>query len=184
MEVMKLKRVLKEKKGNAILLACVIVIALILIFTGIMEYIRLQMIAQGVRDALQTSIISVATQNYDEVYNGLREGYSGGYYLSGTDHWESKLDIGDVYGNLDELLGLHEDEEYHYKAAKDGYEFRLSDLKVNVVNVPLAPSDINHVSKFKAEAFISIEVPLSFGFNQLPPLRIRLKVTAGYTPKF
>ncbi|MFR3166196.1 MAG: hypothetical protein ACLTQG_30635 [Hungatella sp.] len=68
------------------------------------SFSRLSIIANGVRNALQSAVISVATTNYDEAYNGLREGYSGGYWLSG-EQWEENLDYGDIYEQLDELLG-------------------------------------------------------------------------------
>jgi len=75
LEVKNIRRILKEKKGNALPIACAIVLSLIIIFSAVSEYMRLQIIAKGVRDALQTSVIAVAAQNYDDVYNGLREGY-------------------------------------------------------------------------------------------------------------
>jgi len=65
---------LKNRRGDGNLLAIVIVLAILLTASGIWEYMRLMIIATGVRDAVQSSIISVATTNYDEVYNGLREG--------------------------------------------------------------------------------------------------------------
>jgi hypothetical protein len=179
-----LKRILKEKRGNALLLACAIVMSLILIFSAVSEYMRLQIIAKGVRDALQTSVISVATQNYDDIYNGLREGYSGGYTLSSSDKWESKLDTGDVYDYLDNLLGLEKDGVYHIKITGEGSEYKLSELKVNIINTSIAPSNPDSLPKFQAEVFIKLEVLLSFGWGKLPPLQINLKVKAGYTPKF
>jgi hypothetical protein len=184
LEIKTLKRILKENKGNSLPLACAIVMALILIFSGVSEYMRLQIIAKGVRDAFQTSVISVATQNYDDVYNGLREGYSGGYTLSTSDNWESKLDTGDVYSYLDNLLGLEKNEAYHMKMTGKETEYKLSELKINILNAPLAPSNAESVQKFQAEAYIHLEVPLSFGWNKLPPLQVNLKVDAGYTPKF
>jgi len=69
LEVRVLKK-FKDKSGNAIILACAVVIGLLLISSAIMEYIRLTIIANGVRDALQASVISVSTQNYDEAYLG------------------------------------------------------------------------------------------------------------------
>ena len=48
------------------------------------EYMRLMIVAQGVRDSVQSAIVDVATENWDEAYAGLREGYSGGYQLSGS----------------------------------------------------------------------------------------------------
>lgn len=184
MEIKILKRLLREKSGNALPLACAIVMSLILIFSAVSEYMRLQLIAKGVRDALQTSVISVATENYDDVYNGLREGYSGGYTLSASDKWESKLDTGDVYAYLDNLLGLEKNGAYHIKISGKEVEYKLSELKVNIINTPVAPSNPDSLQKFQAEAYIHLEVHLSFGWDKLPPLKINLKVKAGYTPKF
>lgn len=184
MEIKNIKGILKEKKGNALPLACAIVLSLILIFSAVSEYMRLQIMAKEVRDALQTSIISVASQNYDDIYNGLREGYSGGYTLSSSDIWESKVDTGDVFSYLDNLLGLEKDESYHIKYTSKEAEYRLSDLKINVMNTPLAPENPNSLPKFQAQAIIYLEVPLSFGWDKLPPLKLNLKVNAGYTAKF
>lgn len=50
---------------------------LLLLMCAMAEFFRLAIIVQGVRDGLQQSVITVATTNYDETYNGLREGYSG-----------------------------------------------------------------------------------------------------------
>ena len=37
---------------------------------------------------LQSAVISVATANYDDLYNGLREGYSGGYKFTSLEQWQ------------------------------------------------------------------------------------------------
>lgn len=184
MEVKNIRRILKEKKGNALPLACAIVLSLIIIFSAVSEYMRLQIIAKGVRDALQTSVIAVAAQNYDDVYNGLREGYSGGYNLNQANLWESKVDTGDIFTYLDNLLGLEKNGVYHIKFTGKETEYKLSDLKINIINTPLAPLNPNTSNKFQAQATIHIEVPLSFGWDKLPPLQINLKVNARYTSKF
>lgn len=169
---------LKNKDGNAPIMACVIVLCLLLFFTVISEYLRLQIIAKGVRDAVQSSVISVAIQNYDDVYNGLREGYSGGYELDDGDNWSSRVDTGAVLSNLSGSLGLINGKKY-----SDEYlEYKISNLDVNILNTPLAPS--GNSKKFESEVLLTLEVPLSFGWDELAPLRIRMKVNAGYTPKF
>ncbi len=182
--MIKLSKILHQKNGNGVILACVIVLSLILTFSVISEYLRLQMIAKGIRDALQSSIISVATINYDDVYNGLIEGYSGGYTLSSQDQWQEKIDKGSIYFQLDQLLGLKNEGGYHIKHTTNAYEYRLSDLKVSIINASLAPSKSSNTNNFKAEAYIKLEVPIGFGFDMLPPLVINLRVNAGYTPKF
>ncbi len=44
---MEVKRILKEKRGNALPLACALVLALMIIFSAVSEYMRLQLIAKG-----------------------------------------------------------------------------------------------------------------------------------------
>lgn len=180
----KLKMILKNKKGNGAIYACIIVLVLMLIFTVISEYLRLQMIAKGVRDALQTSIILVATQNYDDLYSGIREGYSGGYELSPNDKWKSCIDIGSVYYHLDSTLGLKNNGVYHMKISGDEIEFKLSNLDLEIINSPLAPNNPDGERKFSATGKILLEVPLDFGWDMLPPMKINIGVKAGYTPKF
>lgn len=170
-------KLLRNKEGNVAIQAVVVVLVLLLIFSVIGEYLRLQLIAKGVRDAVQSAVISVATGNYDDVYNGLREGYSGGYVLYG-DSWRSQVDEGAVMNELSILLGL----SYGQKFAGGILEYELSDLEVNVLNAPFAPSDNNE--RFESEVFITLSVPMSFGWDHLPPMVIEMKVNAGYTPKF
>ena len=44
---------------------------------------RLSLIASGVKEALQDAVVVVVNDNYANVYHGVREGYSGGYYTEG-----------------------------------------------------------------------------------------------------
>ena len=68
----RLREILRDRKGNGFPLAIAITLALVIIFCGISEYIRLLIIAQGVRDAMQTAVISTVNDNYDDVYHGVR----------------------------------------------------------------------------------------------------------------
>ena len=63
-----------------------IVLSLIILMCGISEYFRLQVIAAGVREAVEDAVISTVNDNYAGVYHGVREGYSGSYVL-----WRGKL---------------------------------------------------------------------------------------------
>lgn len=174
---------IQNRCGGGNLLAIVIVLAVILIACTVWEYMRLMIVATGVRDALQSSIISVATTNYDEVYNGLREGYSGGYLLDG-ESWDESLDIGDIYHQLDVTLGLSRSGGRHEKYAGETLEFAVWGLDVEIENAPFAPGSAGAAEQFLAQAQIELEVPLSFGWSFLPPMRVTLHMEAGYTPKF
>ena len=179
-----ISRILKNKKGLSIPLAIAIVIALIMIMAGISEYIRLNVITQGVRDALQSAIISTVNDNYDDVYHGVREGYAGGYQPSGSG-FVASVNHGEIWDRLDNLLGLQQSGGYHLKIIGSGHqELKLSGLNVNVQNTALAPSDPENARRFTADAVIQLEVPLGFAGNALPPLQVTLKVKAGWIKKF
>jgi len=160
-----------------------ITLALIFIFAGISEYLRMLVIAQGVRDAVQSSVIATVTENYANVYHGAREGYSGAYQpLSGS--FEESLDYGDIYRRLGNTLGLTRSGGYYVKRYPDGnMEYRVWGLSVSIRNAPLARGD-TATARFMADCTIELEAPVSFGGRLLPPMRITVKTTAGYTPKF
>lgn len=179
MEVKILKK-LSEKSGNSLPLACAVVLSLLLVSSAVMEYIRLSVIAGGVRDALQASIISVATGNYDKTYDGLREGYSGGYSRT-SDTWKETLNYGNIYDEMGKLLGLNSS---HTKKTGSNTEYSLSGLTVNIVNAPFAPANPNTANKFTANAQIILQIPLSFGWSSLPPVKMTIRTTAGYMQKF
>ncbi len=130
---------------------------------------------------MQQSVIAVATTNYDELYNGLREGYSGGYKLS-SGNWVEKLDKGDVYDNLDEVLGTMGEGSYHIKETANGYEYRIWGLGMDLINTPLTPGNAD--KNFEADIRVQIEIPLSFGWQMLPPLVMEIRTKAAYLPKF
>ena len=179
----KIKQILRGKGGAGFPLIIAITLSLVIIFTGISEYFRLMIIAQGVRDAVQAAVISTVVENYDDVYHGVREGYSGAYQPS-ADEFEESLDYGDIYGRLDNLLELRQENGYHVKYAGNEAEFRLSNLSVHLRNMPLAPSDPDNANGYLADAMIRLEVPVRFGGNILPPMTISLKVQAKYMPLF
>jgi len=175
--------ILKNNKGTSFPLIIAVALVLLMVLCGAAEYIRLAIIAQGVRDAVQSAVISTVNDSYDDVYHGVREGYAGAYMPS-ADEFEESLDYGDIYGYLDELLGLRYEGGYHVKYAGDGLEFKLSRLSVNLENMPLAPGSPNNSRGFLADAVIRLEVPVRFGGKLLPPMVINLKAQAKYMPLF
>lgn len=174
---------LSNNRGSGFPLAVAITLCLVMIFTGISEYFRLMIVAQGVRDALQSAVISTVSDNYDDVYHGVREGYTGGYQPIDSD-FEESIDYGDIYDQMDRILGLEQLGDEHIKTISEGKEeFKIWDLNVEIRNAPLASGDING-QRFKVDSSIMLEVPASFGGKLLPPMVIRVKNSAGYTPKF
>lgn len=181
--MIKVNGILRNERGSSFPLAVAVALTLVMILCGISEYLRLMIIAQGVRDAVQSAIISTVNDNYDDVYHGVREGYSGAYRPVDS-AWEDSLDYGDIYAYLDNTLGLQKNGGYHVKYAGEAVEFRLSGLAVDIRNAPLAPSNPADAQGFLADAVLRLEVPVSFGGEILPSMRINLKVQARYMPLF
>lgn len=175
--------IIRNKKGTSFPLIVAVTLALVIIFCGISEYLRLMIIAQGVRDAVQSAVISTVNDSYDNVYHGVREGYSGAYQPS-ADEFEESLDYGDIYGRLDKLLGLRQENGSHVKYVGNAVEFRLSGLSVDLENMPFAPESPDNSSGFLADSAVKLEVPVSFGGRSLLPMKINLKVQAKYMPLF
>jgi hypothetical protein len=151
-----------------------------LIFTVIAEYIRLQIIAKGVRDGVQSSVISVVTNNWDNNYNGLRQGYAGGYTLKGSD-WETDIDDGAVYSDLSNLLGLQRKGGEYVKFVGSEVEYSIYNLGIDVINTPIRGDKDD---EFSADIYITIKIPLGFGWGHLPDMILRLNVKARFIPKF
>lgn len=179
----KIKGILTDNRASSFPFIIAITLSLVIIFCGISEYFRLMIVAQGVRDAVQTAVISTVNDNYDDVYHGVREGYSGAYQPIAED-FEESLDYGDIYDRLDSILGLSYGSGYHEKRTSDNkLEFRVWGLNVDIRNAPFASGDQSS-ARFEADSTIMLEVPVSFGGKLLPPMRIKVKTSAGYTPRF
>lgn len=116
-------------------------------------------------------------------YPGLREGYSGGYQLSGSS-WTQNVTTGNVYDRLQQVLGLVYEDGRYLKYAGPDLEYRFYDLHMELENAPLAPSAPAGITQLNVTGTVTVEVPLSFGFGHLPPMQITMKLNAKYVPRF
>ena len=98
----KIQEVLKNKSGQGVPMILAVVLCCLILACVTFEYMRLMIVAQGVRDSVQSAIVDVATENWDEAYAGLREGYSGGYQLAGSS-WSQNVTSGNVYARLQDV---------------------------------------------------------------------------------
>lgn len=174
---------LKERRGNSYPYAISIALCLIFILCGIAEFARLMIIVQGTREAVQQSVIAVVTENYDEVYVGIRDGYAGAYQLSPSG-WAAMFDEGDIHNYLDQLLKTNRQGNSHIKYASNKEEYRIYNLKLENANAPFATIDPDNTEKLNAVVTFDIQVPVRYGTLIIPPLTIHMRVKAGYTPKF
>lgn len=176
-------RLLKSKNGMMFPLAITLTLAIMIILCAVSEYIRLVIIASGVRDTMQQAIISVINDNYDDVYHGVREGYAGGY-MPNSSSWDESIDYSNVYGYMDSILGSGSFGGEHIKYAGSVIEYKFYDLSIDIENTTFAPDSPSTDEKYTADAKLKLEVPVSFVGNKFPPMRINLRLKAGYMSKF
>lgn len=179
----KVAKILKDRSGQGAPLILAVVLVCLILSCVIFEYMRLMIVAQGVRDAAQSAIIDVATENWDEAYPGLREGYSGGYQLSGST-WYENVSNGNVYGRMRQVLGLEYENGNYVKYSGEALEYRVSGLRLDVENTPLAPSNAGGITQLNVTGTITVSVPLSFGWGHLPPMEITMRLKSSYVPRF
>ena len=171
---------LKDRKGNMMPLVVAVTIGMLFIILGITEYMRLVITAAGIKDAMESAIISTVNDNYNEVYHSVREGYAAGYEPYG-EGFVSSVDYGDIYGRLCFLLGLEEEGDGYVRIGNDGEtEYRLSGLSVSIPNTALGGVG----GAYYADASIQLEVPVWFAGRLITDMSIIIKNRAVYREKF
>ena len=130
------KLLFRSRSGEGYPMVIAVTLCLLMLFMLISEYFRVNIIVQGVRDAVQQAVIATVNENYDDVYHSVREGYAAGWFPEGDGEWFESIDAGDIYGNLSYILGLTTDGEGYMKYAGNELEYTLSDLSVHISNNP------------------------------------------------
>ena len=172
---------LKGSRGDGFPLTIAVTLCLLLVFCGISEYFRVTIIAQGVRDAVQESVISTINDNFDDVYHAVREGYAAGYSPTEDGAWEESIDTGNIYAQLAATLGLTSTGSGYASYAGDELEYTISELTVTLSNNGFASGESEG---YLANATLVLEIPTGFAGRILPPVRMLLRVQAKYIPKF
>ncbi len=171
---------LRDRSGSMVPLAVAATIGMLLIILGVSEYMRLVITAAGVKDAMESAVVSTVNDNYNEVYHSVREGYAAGYEPDG-EGFAAAVDYGDIYGRMCFLLGLEEDGEGYVRINNGGErEYRISGLSVDIPNTALA----SHGGTYYADASIMLEVPVRFAGKIVSNMTISLKARAAYKEKF
>ena len=166
------KLLFRSRSGEGYPMVIAVTLCLLLLFMVIAEYFRVNIIVQGVRDAVQQAVIATVNENYDDVYHSVPEG---------DGEWFESIHAGDIYGNLSYILGLTTDGEFHMKYAGNELEYTLSDLSVHISNNAIASG---RSEGYLATATLHLEVPTRFAGRVLPPVSLNLQVQAKYIPKF
>ena len=175
------KLLFRSRSGEGYPMVIAVTLCLLLLFMVIAEYFRMNIIVQGVRDAVQQAVIATVNENYDDVYHSVREGYAAGWYPDGTGRWDESVDTGDVYGQLASTLGLENTGSGYQKISNGNVEYTISGLSVELSNNALSSGQSKG---YTAAVEIRLEVPVRFLGNLLPAAEMMLHTEAKYVPVF
>ncbi len=98
--------ILQDRSGNASLYTIFIVFLILIFLLIAIEYGRVMIIGSRVRDTLQSSTISVATNNWDESFGGIKKIEASSYELNESDIWIDSSFKGYLVSEVCEELGL------------------------------------------------------------------------------
>ncbi len=177
----KIKMLWRDTAGNMVPLAVAATIGMLFIILGVSEYMRLVITAAGVKDAVESAVVSTVNDNYNEVYHSVREGYAAGYEPDG-EGFAAAVDYGDIYGRLCVSCSVlrRTGKVMSDSIMMAGGEYRISGLSVDIPNTALASLG----ETYYADASIRLDVPVRFGGKTVSDLSISLKVRAAYKEKF
>ena len=178
---MRLLHNLRNNRGSAAILSVVICLCILLIMMAMFTYIQLLTICAGIREAVESAVISAVVGNYDDTYSQLREGYSGGFVYTDAGFTET-MDVGNIAGRLDSLLGLRDESGVHSKYIGAQKEYSLSNIRVEFENTEFAQGDAE--KNLNGTVYMDVQVPIRFSGRELPPLSFTMMVKAAYTPNF
>ena len=175
------KLLFRSRSGEGYPMVIAVTLCLLMLFMVIAEYFRVNIIVQGMRDAVQQAVIATVNENYDDVYHSVREGYAAGWYPDGTGRWDESVDTGDVYGQLASTLGLENTGSGYQKISNGNVEYTISGLSVELSNNALSSGQSKG---YTAAVEIRLEVPVRFLGNLLPAAEMMLHTEAKYVPVF
>lgn len=144
------KLLFRSRSGEGYPMVIAVTLCLLMLFMVIAEYFRVNIIVQGVRDAVQQAVIATVNENYDDVYHSVREGYAAGWFPEGDGEWFESIDAGDIYGNLSYTMGgakSHDIEDGILEPDAPDFEQRLTMLQ----RKPRARYRVNHISWWAQE---------------------------------
>ncbi|BCN29536.1 hypothetical protein [Anaeromicropila herbilytica] len=183
-----LHKILDKGGGTTVEIAVLFIIGIMLLSVAY-EYLRIQITANNIRSSYERAILTVAIDNYNDVYAGVREMKElGGEYEGGpgdgeeegtTPEWVPLNDYGNVQEELKELLDLEEegDKDISYYSETDKY--RLSNITVLVRNAENTESN-----KYEIKGTVDASIPIYFGNVHITDAKLPIKVTTAYTAKY
>lgn len=164
-----------------------LLLILLMLFCAVYEYLRVVSIIIQLDHAVEQSIQGVAMENWDEVYQGIREGYAGTYTKAElTDDWEEVMNKEQILAQMKKMIEFKVAGNTWVKEDDAGnvlFSLKPRDTTVKITNTQLAAAEGDALT---VETTNTITVPWRFlgSMFNAPPIVVERVTVSGYTRKF
>ena len=185
-------RKLRENDGSAYMNLMWLMFAIMLMVAVYIEYNRINHILKTVDMAYERALTAVAVNNYDEIYENVREeeAYGGAFNGGNEGEYEEDekpvffddSDYGDIEDELVSLLGLTKlsDSDVISKISSGSVnEFSLSDFHAEIRQ---DGTDID--GKYRVDGKLKVRVPIYFMGKELTALDLEVKSKATWRTRW
>lgn len=191
----KLKMVLLKKEDDAIsipLMFGMFMLVFVLFFL-FMESMHFTTAFSQCDDAVERSVIAVATQNWDNIYQTVREGYAGGNYRESLlEDWGKSLEPDKIMDSAVDILNLEYEDGEYVRKNDDGeilLAFKPQTAEAEIIDVELTDasgntnvgSGLGLVVKVTYDISVAWMVP---GAWDAPPIDTTRTVYVNYQSQF
>jgi hypothetical protein len=177
-------RLNNKRKGASNILTAVIFLIVMIVASGIWEYMRLVTVTKEIRDGVEAATITAIAENQYNAYSSVREGYSGMYvYKESRNLWEKSAVVNEVLELTSESLGLEQTGMTLRKRTNKGNIYYSLTVKVRDIHVETFGGDSSNV-RTNANIIVATQIPYSFGWSFLGSADIELGIKASSVSRF
>ena len=166
----------RNKKGQVSIWTCWIFLIIFMIGMITFEFLRISAVCNALERHVQQSILAVVTENYQEIYSGVKKGTAASYSFDETSADFSYLtDEGDVMRFLANDMHLSSCGTGCYVSQGNDYTIKNLRLSINSDSKVVQGSGV-----FKIDADFDVTIPFKSVLSSLPEMDKQLHLTARW----
>lgn len=179
---------LKRDPGNMASYAFIVIFVFMMLMSCVMEYVRIYAVLYDLDDSVISAVEGVAQENWDEIYQGVREGYAGAYTKDQlTDDWGEVINRKQITEQMEEMYDFDKNGLLLSKLDSDGntiFSIEPDAMEIKVIN---ATFDDDEGASLVVEATNEVVLPFMFLsglFDNVPNITFERTTKCKYVPKF
>lgn len=179
----KIRRKLKENRGEMGFVSLIAFMTVMLIFSVIFESSQRYITAECVKQEFYNALVNNCTDNYANVYDTFREDGEGAYQPTGYGGWTQTYDTSGIYSEVADVTGGTNASNTIVVKDKSG-NILYSINNINIIVQNPSTTDEAHAVQYTETAKFTLSMPFVIAGSIMPNITLQMEATAGYTPKY